>query len=513
MIEKYKKQVNLQLKKLEINFKTWKNAREIAKAYNQEITVKETVSTFLETELGKIILIAGVAIAIVFICFSLWIVFKQINKQDTTVALNVKNNQNLLLSRVQNTHTVKDVYNIFKRWQKETGPQLENNSKSISKDKKNSLTVSQNINNDKLTVFSKVKLFFSQLNYRTVAIPESIDKKNLIANVNKSSVSKIDKKVAASADSAIKKADTGIFLVKEFSSVKKAAIKADYYMIVANKAKRQMFLLHQNNVQEWKVITQFDIAIGGGLAGRKVSLGDRRTPEGLYYILMKKDKNELSSIYGPMAYILNYPNEIDKKEGRTGQGIWIHGTSGDATPVPTKGCLSLANKDIVDLSKYIESGVGTPVLIVCDSTLIDPVLSPDYETVDRERYKTINNQDLLLASVKEFLANWKVAWESRDISKYQQFYSVAHFNSQGMNWNSWKEKKMQTFQIYNTINVTINKVKVSDWTDESLEVKFLQNYKSDQKYFENGKKLFLEKDDGIWKITREITIPKEELLL
>lgn len=509
MIEKYKKQVNLKLKKLEINFKTWKNAREIAKAYNQEITIKETVSTFLETELGKIILIAGSVVVIFFFCFGSWIVFKQINKQDTTVAVNVKNKKKSPLKRVQNTQKVKDISNVNNIAPKKFVSRNANNSKSFSEGKINKSNVSYDVSNDNMTFFSKVKQFFSQLNYRTVAIPENIDKNNLAVDTKISSVSKSDKIMIASADSAAKKANTG----NELTSVMKSAIKADYYMLVANKAKRQMFLLHQNNLQEWKVITQFNIEIGGGLAGRKVSAGDRRTPEGLYYILIRKDKYELSSIYGPLAYVLNYPNEIDKNEGRTGQGIWIHGTSENGAPVPTKGCLSLANKDIIELSKYIESGIGTPVLIVSDSTLVNPVLSPDYEMVDRERNKTISNQDLLLASVKDFLSNWEIAWESRDINNYQNFYSIAHFNSQGMNWNSWKEKKMQTFQIYDTINVTINKVSVSDWTDVSLEIKFLQNYKSDQKYFENGKKLFLEKDDGTWKITREITIPKEELLL
>jgi murein L,D-transpeptidase YafK len=513
MIEKYKKRFNLQLKKLEINLKTWKNAREIAKAYNQEITVKETVSTFLETQLGKILLIAGVTVAIIFLYFSSSIVFKQIKKQNTTVLLNVKSEKNVALKKVPKTQTVKDVYNVNRREQKNAESRNVNYSKPVSDNKKNNSTVAVNVKKDSLTLIAKVKLFLSQLNYRTVAIPESIDKKSLIVNAIIPPVTKNDKSVIAPTDSVIKKSDTEIPVTMKPSSVKKSAIKADYFIIIANKAKRQMLLLHQNNLQEWKIITQFDIAIGGGLAGRKVSAGDRRTPEGLYYILMRKDKNELSPIYGPLSYVLNYPNEIDKKEGRTGQGIWIHGTSGNAAPVPTKGCISLANKDITELSNYIESGVGTPVLIVSDSTTVDPVLSPDYEMVDRERNKTISNQDLLLASVNEFLSNWKVAWESRDINKYQQFYAIEHFNSQGMNWNSWKEKKILTFQMYNTINVTINKVSVSDWTDNSLEIKFLQNYKSDQKYFENGKKLFLEKDDRTWKITREITIPKEELLL
>ncbi len=155
-------------------------------------------------------------------------------------------------------------------------------------------------------------------------------------------------------------------------------------------------------ISDWKVIKQFEIAIGGGLAGPKVFAGDRRTPEGLYFILLKKDKSELTSIYGPLAYVLNYPNSIDVKEGRTGQGIWIHGTLGDADPVSTKGCLSLANKNIVELLSYLEDGKGTPVLIVNDSTFSDPVTIADYEQVDKKRIEIFSTQNQLLAFSEYF---------------------------------------------------------------------------------------------------------------
>jgi hypothetical protein len=345
-----------------------------------------------------------------------------------------------------------------------------------------------------------------------VAVPDSQLKKS-VAKKADSQVAVKETQSYVPVSTPTVHVDTGLSKVSVDTLHKKTTIKAEYFMLVANKADHRMYLLHQNEYQDWKIIKEFEIAIGGGLAGPKVFAGDRRTPEGLYFILLKKDKNELSSIYGPLAYVLNYPNDIDIKEGRTGQGIWIHGTLGDMEPVATKGCLSLANKSIVELSSYLEEGKGTPVLIVNDSTLGDPVSIVDYEQVDKKRVEIFSTQDQLLASVNNFLSKWVDAWETRNISLYEQYYSIGHFNSQGMNWSEWKEKKIQTFQAYKSIDVTVKNVKLSDWSDDSIEVKFLQNYKSDQKYFENGKKLFLEKDNGKWKITREITIPKEELLL
>jgi hypothetical protein len=52
-----------------------------------------------------------------------------------------------------------------------------------------------------------------------------------------------------------------------------------------------------------------------------------------------------------------------------------------------------------------------------------------------------------------------------------------------------------------------------DVSENSATLKFLQIYKSDKNSQQNGKQMVLEKINGSWKITREVTIPKEELLL
>jgi murein L,D-transpeptidase YafK len=65
----------------------------------------------------------------------------------------------------------------------------------------------------------------------------------------------------------------------------------------------------------------------GSQQGQKVTAGDKRTPEGLYLIIERKERYQLSSIYGPLAYVLDYPNEEetesqvepDRVSGFTGQ--------------------------------------------------------------------------------------------------------------------------------------------------------------------------------------------------
>lgn len=518
MIEKYKNKFNLQLKKIEINYRSWKNSQEIAKAYSKDVSSRKSFSVFFEKNLRKIVTYSSILIISIVLVAGVWVTIVQVKKGFFTISVK-KNIQNKSLSipkiRLDKKKTTKPEHQVFYN---------SVNTVDTQKIKKPALILSNNTivkldntgsdakKGSRPSFINRVRMLFSKLNYRTVEVPDSQQKKNIVKKADSQVVVKETQSFVPVSTPTVH-ADTVLSQVSLGSLHKKSAVKADYFMLVANKANHLMYLLHQNEYQDWKVIKEFGIAIGGGLAGPKVFAGDRRTPEGLYFILLKKDKNELNSIYGPLAYVLNYPNDIDIKEGRTGQGIWIHGTSGDMDPVATKGCLSLANKSIVELFGYLEDGKGTPVLIVNDSTHSDPVTIADYEQVDKKRVEIFSTQNQLLASVNNFLLKWVDAWETRDISLYQQFYSIGHFNSQGMNWSAWKEKKVQTFQAYKSIDVTVKNVKLSDWSDDSIEVKFLQNYKSDQKYFENGKKLFLEKDSGKWKITREITIPKEELLL
>jgi hypothetical protein len=286
---------------------------------------------------------------------------------------------------------------------------------------------------------------------------------------------------------------------------------SDYFIIVANKAFKTLYLLQMQN-HSWRVVKEYDIAIGEQ-EGKKVFAGDKRTPEGQYFIVGRKEYSELSSIYGPLAYVLNYPNEEDRKAGRTGQGIWIHGTDPDSVPIETKGCLEMKNEELRDLSKYIKRGIGVPVLIVNNKQLTDPAVVPDFKMCDRERKVVLNNYDNVKVQFDRFLTKWKIAWETKNIVEYGTYYDTLQFNSQGLDWNGWKERKLRTFGLYDTIAVTIDNIVITDFSDQEITVKFYQRYKTNLNMNENVKKLSLEKVDTFWKITSESTCLKEELLL
>lgn len=292
---------------------------------------------------------------------------------------------------------------------------------------------------------------------------------------------------------------------------KKPTAIADYFILLANKADKTLYLL-QNSAGKWQVLQYYSMGTGAQ-AGRKKNAGDKRTPEGYYFIIDRKEKRQLASIYGPLAYVLDYPNQEDRMEGRTGQGIWIHGTEPDSAPGETKGCLEIANNQLLELSTFLKDGIGTPVIIVDKAGIDDPLSIPDYNLIDRKRQTVLAQRKQFNEEFKVLLENWEAAWESMDINQYKQFYDTSGFYSQGVYWKGWMEKKVRTFEIYSSIDISIDNILVSDNSENMVTLKFLQIYKSDKNSMENGKQLVLEKKNGSWKITREVTIPKEELLL
>ncbi len=96
--------------------------------------------------------------------------------------------------------------------------------------------------------------------------------------------------------------------------------------------------------------------------GTKVQSGDARTPEGIYFPTQLFQDSELSATYGPLAFDLSYPNALDRKEGKNGNNIWLHGTDKSLKPFQSNGCIALGNGDITAIADFITLN-ATPVII------------------------------------------------------------------------------------------------------------------------------------------------------
>ncbi len=337
-------------------------------------------------------------------------------------------------------------------------------------------------------------------------IEASIEKRRIEAEQEKLKPKKLTKKIITKEKTIPKKVDN---LKKEKRAI--VPVEKMRYFILANKAKKAMYLL-ENADSTWTVKYSYKVAIGED-PRRKLREGDLRTPEGQYFIVGRQEGNELNRIYGPLAYVLNYPNEEDKRAGRTGTGIWIHGTAPDTMPFQTKGCLEMNNPELSKLSAILKKGIGTPVLIVSDSTLSDPVNYPDYASILEKKENILKRYKNHKEQFDEFLDTWAKAWSSREIEKYKILYDKDRFSSRGMNWEDWMEYKQKTFENYSSIEIGINNFFLSEFSESTAVLKFVQDYKSNRLESVNGKRLTLVKRKDGWKIYSETSIPKEELLL
>ncbi len=135
--------------------------------------------------------------------------------------------------------------------------------------------------------------------------------------------------------------------------------KGSEYAILVDKSQQKVFVYHRDN--PYKPHRIYTCSTGEN-QGPKLRENDRKTPEGVYFFVRAFDKRELLPIYGSRAYALDYPNVIDRREGKNGHGIWFHGLNKPLKPRDTNGCVALENPDIDDLANFIRID-DTPVIV------------------------------------------------------------------------------------------------------------------------------------------------------
>ena len=107
-----------------------------------------------------------------------------------------------------------------------------------------------------------------------------------------------------------------------------------------------------------ELVDQFYTTLGL-LGADKQKEGDRRTPIGVYRLVKEIQNPRADGFLGKLAITLDYPNPEDKRQGRTGSGIWIHGVPDDVHVRPPKasdGCLAISNDDMIRIKKYVDYG-------------------------------------------------------------------------------------------------------------------------------------------------------------
>lgn len=144
------------------------------------------------------------------------------------------------------------------------------------------------------------------------------------------------------------------------------------HAVAVDVARSRVYLF--DNGPDGLVLRQDFYASIGKLGFNKRTEGDMRTPLGVYFVTGQLTKPRLSDRFGEKALTLNYPNQYDQMQGRTGSGIWMHGVQHDMfsrAPQATDGCVALSNIDLQALSGFVEKQ-GTPVVIADHLNWVKP---------------------------------------------------------------------------------------------------------------------------------------------
>ena len=265
----------------------------------------------------------------------------------------------------------------------------------------------------------------------------------------------------------------------------KDEINHDMIILWVNKATlRADLMTWPDEPQKSQILMSFKIAIGKE-EGDKQEEGDNRTPEGIYFTLGQLDGKSLPSKYGPLAIPINFPNPMDRIQGKTGHGIWLHGVEEDqrveAAKV-TEGCIAFYNADIQTLAKWLRPNQSV-VLITHDASSV--------------------NQLEDLQKIRVATQGWANAWKNRDLKTYISYYDP-RFHHQIGDLKAYETHKKQVFKGYKKMVVQLSESRVFSNGIYGMSV-MNQKFNGDNRFIVNGRKILYWKktEDGSWGIVNE----------
>ena len=159
--------------------------------------------------------------------------------------------------------------------------------------------------------------------------------------------------------------------------------------VVAVDASHSRLYVFEQQPHGLQLIRSFYASIGQAGFDKRVE-GDLRTPLGVYFITSRLDDQQVEELYGIGALPLNYPNEHDRRLGRTGSGIWLHGVpraTYSRSPYATEGCVALANDDMAYLMAVLQTR-RTPVIVADELKWA----TPTHQTAERHGFEALLTQ-------------------------------------------------------------------------------------------------------------------------
>ncbi|MBP8867576.1 MAG: L,D-transpeptidase family protein [Propionivibrio sp.] len=259
------------------------------------------------------------------------------------------------------------------------------------------------------------------------------------------------------------------------------------HAIVIDTQKARLYL-YQNDNGRPRFVADYYVS-HGKLGSDKRSEGDKKTPTGVYHVTDSLPAKKLGDLYGTGAFPINYPNEWDRRQGRKGHGIWLHGTPSDTFSRPPKasdGCVVLSNTDLDALSKNLQIGL-TPVII---SNSVEWLSFDDWQS---ER-----------SALNKKIEEWRADWESRDVERYLKHYSPK-FQSKEANFEQFASQKRKVNAGKSWVKVKLSNLSMfrNPGAEELVVTTFEQDYQSNNLNNQMKKRQYWIREDGQWKIVYE----------
>lgn len=255
------------------------------------------------------------------------------------------------------------------------------------------------------------------------------------------------------------------------------------YILFCDTNRKRLDLVYVDNNKIKKLLSS-SIAIGKNGYGKSKE-GDYKTPIGVYKIIEKRYKID-TSIYGPFAYVLNYPNKLDKSFQRDGHGIWIHGFPIDCKDKKfTKGCVATPNNNLLQIDKKIDYGKSIVII------------SP---------YKNLVRSSKDIVNLLSFIYKWRYYWKYNDFKNYISLYSKDLKTVYG-NYKKFANRKKRIFARNYKKEIRFTNIKITPYPNLGKEsiwrVEMDEFYKAPNLTFKGKKILYIRKEKTGFKIWRE----------
>lgn len=260
------------------------------------------------------------------------------------------------------------------------------------------------------------------------------------------------------------------------------------YVFFVDLEKSRFYVVNNNSARP-AVIADYYAGIGKQGIGKQHE-GDHGTPVGIYTIVDYLPDNRLPELYGAGALTLDYPNFWDKRLGRTGYGIWLHGVPRDTysrPPRSSRGCVTLSNHLFEALRTLSTPG----------NTIV--VTAPTLE------WQVNNSREFAAEDIDNALQQWRMDWGGLEFDRYISHYS-SDFRTPQDDYQSWAERKRSINSGKEFIDVSLENISIFRYPDEEnlVQVTFRQHYNSNNFRNSTDKLQFWRKNnDGRWQIVYE----------